>query len=220
MLDQILAILLIAAIPARALWRSRAKSKALKTKSTRYRDTIAMVAGLLIILAIDWVATGRTAETLGLAIPSTLPALACLAVAFTMIVVLAIAIALRPVRMTDAGGSGREMLPETLAEFRLYALFTLVAGFGWEVLYRGFLLHYLSPLVGIPAAIAIAALAYGLGHGFKSPKQLAGSLISAFAFTIGYALTANLWWLIVLHVGLPVVGVLASRRYQPVSQTS
>lgn len=215
MLDHILAILLVAAIPARALWRS-ARSVRPRTKSARYRDTIYMVAGLLGLLATDWVATGRTAEALGLAIPSTLPALVCLGVAFTLLVVLSIAISVRPPVPTDpAGGDAREMLPETPAELRLYAVFTVVAGFGWEALYRGFLLHYLSPLIGSPAGVVVAALAYGVGHGFKSPKQFAGSLISAFAFTIGYALTANLWWLIVLHMGLPVIGILASRRYEP-----
>ena len=221
MLDHILAILLIAVIPARALWRSRARPAAPRAKSARYRETIAMVAGLLGLLAINWVATGRTVEALGLAVPSTMPALTCFGVTLTLLVVLAITIAMRPAVSTDtAGGAALDMLPETPAEFRLYAVFTVVAGFGWELLYRGFLLRYLSPQIGLPAGVAVAALAYGVGHGFKSAKQFVVSLISAFAFTIGYALTANLWWLIALHIGLPVIGILASRRYEPVSQRS
>lgn len=214
MLDHVLAILLIAVIPARALWRSRARPSAPRTKSARYRDTIVMVAGLLCILAIDWAVSGRAAGMLGLAAPSTLVALACLGGTITLLAVLALAIAMRPVRTTaDAGHAAREMLPATPAELRLYLVFAVVAGFGWEVLYRGFLLHYLQPLTGLPVALAVAALAYGAGHGFKSPKQFGGSLVSALAFAIGFAVTGNLWWLIVLHAGLPLIGLLASRRY-------
>lgn len=82
---------------------------------------------------------------------------------------------------------------------------------GWEILYRGFIL-LLTPNTGLPIAITISALAYGIAHGYRSPKQLIASIVSAFAFTIAYALTHSLWWLIVIHAGLPLSAVPAALR--------
>ena len=105
---------------------------------------------------------------------------------------------------------GNDLLPESARDIRLFMLFVLMVGFGWEVLYRGFLLLYLPPHIGLPGAVVTAALAYGLAHGIKSRGQVIGSIIAAFAFTIGYVLTQNLWWLIILHVGLPLIGLAAN----------
>src|SRR5471032_1066689 len=50
---------------------------------------------------------------------------------------------------------------------------------------------------------------YGAGHGFENVKQFLGSIVAAFAFTVEYALTGSLWWLIVLHAAAPVTMFLA-----------
>jgi len=94
---------------------------------------------------------------------------------------------------------------------------------GWEVLYRGFLLLVLTPVIGLPLAIAASALAYGIGHGYENPKQLIGSIISAFFFTIAYAWTQSLWWLILVHVFIPlstIPAVMRAQRRQPAPQPS
>jgi hypothetical protein len=41
-----------------------------------------------------------------------------------------------------------------------------------------------APSTGLPLAIAISALSYGIAHGYKNPKQLAAAIVAAFAFTI------------------------------------
>jgi len=90
---------------------------------------------------------------------------------------------------------------------------------GWEVLYRGFLLQLLPPIIGLPFAIVASALAYGIAHGYKNPKELIASIISAFIFTIAYAWTHSIWWLILIHVGLPLLmfpGVIRTHRRRKV----
>ena len=84
----------------------------------------------------------------------------------------------------------------------------------WEILYRGFVLHLLMPHTGMPLGIAISALAYGIGHGYTNPKQFLSSIVSAFVFTIAYAMTHSLWWLIVIHAGLPLASIPAVLRAQ------
>ena len=94
----------------------------------------------------------------------------------------------------------------------MFALLAFAAGFGWEVLYRGFLLFYLQPYVGLAGAVFVSAIVYGAAHEFRSWSQSAASIAAAFSFTIGYALTDNLWWLILLHTGLPLVGIMIAGK--------
>lgn len=212
MLDHILAFLLLVVIPARALWRSRTRRLNQEPKTTRYLTTIGLVGGLLAFLVLDWHVARRPVEALGLGIPSATPALVGLAITVTLLTALAIL-----VRRKAGEGSAiaerarRELLPATPNEVRLFLLLTMAVGFGWEVLYRGFLLFYLPAHVGLAAAVVASAVAYGAAHGFKSPGQFVGSIVAALAFAVGYALTDNLWWLIVLHTGLPLL-TLSGRK--------
>jgi hypothetical protein len=61
----------------------------------------------------------------------------------------------------------------------------------WELLYRGYLLWLLPPLMGMPAAVILAAVAYGLGHGASDWRSVAGATVSSFLFTIAYALSGS-----------------------------
>lgn len=212
MLDHLLAILLLLVFPARALWRSRCGRIASETKIARYTTTVGMVAGMLALLTSIWLIKGRSSSELGLNAPTTAPSLVGLGVS----VVILAALTLSKPKMSAPSGADvqaarREIMPETTGEIRLFLLLCLAVGCGWEILYRGFLLMYLHPITGLSGAVIISALAYGAAHGFKTVKQFVASIVSALAFTIGYAMTSNLWWLMLLHTGLMVLGALASR---------
>ncbi len=171
-----------------------------------------MVGGLLFILMADWAAAGRAATALGLGAPTATPALIGLGVAAALLAVVGLGMRRKSTSTrADVEQARRELLPETSREVRLFLLLTAAVGFGWEVLYRGFLLFYLQPRIGLAGAVVAAALAYGAAHGFKSRGQFAGSIAAALAFTIGYAATWNLWWLILLHTGLPLLSLSAAR---------
>ena len=171
-----------------------------------------MVAGLLTLLATSWLMTGRSANALGLDAPMSTPSLIGLGFAVALFVALGLSKGNKSGSSSpDVESARRDMFPETSGEVRLFLLLSLAVGCGWEILYRGFLLLYLQPRTGLWGAIIIAAFAYGAAHGFKTPKQFAGSIVSALAFTIGYAVTSNLWWLMLLHTGLMLFGALASK---------
>lgn len=210
MLDHILAALLIVVLPVRALCRDLWKTP-FRAKIDRYRSTMLMIAALLALLGVDWVEAGRPVSALGLAIPNTVPAIAALVITVVLIVGVVVTGYRRVGTAGDRPRALREtMLPETPQERSAFIWFVLAAGIGWEVLYRGFLLLYLMPFVGPVSAVCVSAVAYAFAHGFSSAKLFAGSLISALLFTIGYAATSNLWWLIVLHVALPLLGLMAA----------
>lgn len=217
MLDHLLAFLLLVVVPGRALWRTKASTATSKSKAERYVATIYLVSGLLLILTVNWLVTGRAASALGLQAPATIRALVGLGLATMIIVILGLVICLkRGASTTEAELDRRELLPETPSEVRLFILFSVVVGFGWEILYRGYLVQYLQPQIDLWSAVIIAALAYGLAHGFKTLRQTAASITAALVFTIAYVLTWNLWWLMVLHAGLPLLSLFAdSKRVVP-----
>ncbi len=224
MLDHILAALLLLVVPIRALWHSRPGRISTRTKIVRYWITISLAAGLLAVLTIEWLTSGRAAGALGLAAPTSAPALIGLGITTALLATLGWSIGRKsapsPPR-PHVQDAQRQIFPETRGEAKLFLLVSLCIGCGWEILYRGFLLLYLQPFVGPWGAIAAAALAYGAAHGFQTPLQFAGSIVSALAFTVAYALTANLWWLMVLHTGMMQLGARASMSsYRDGSPTS
>jgi membrane protease YdiL (CAAX protease family) len=215
MADAILILLLVAATPAYALWRSLKRGDAPKpTRIRRYLRAMALPGALLAALAAIWVSAGRPAALLGLALPLSQAGLIGLAVAALVLAAMVLATFAtpqKPRRAAKGAAEGADLMPATAAEFAVFVVFAIVLGVAWEALYRGYLLWALTAHVGAAGAVIIAALAYGLAHGFKHWRGLAGSVVAAFVFTIGYVLTHSLWWLIVLHIGLPLVGALAFR---------
>jgi membrane protease YdiL (CAAX protease family) len=216
MLDLLLASTLLFGLPIRALLRSYSTGKAPVDKCKRYRKSTAIIVILLIILFVDWVSGSRGFTQLGLAAPTTHPAIAGCLVAVSVPIILFLALitkstaqkAAKPDDLADT------ILPESRDELRYFVIFTVAAGFGWEVLYRGFLLFWLSPIIGLVPAVVTSSIAYALSHGCKTLTQTAGSLVSALLFTTGYAVTGSLWWLIILHIALPSLSVLAVSRME------
>lgn len=208
----ILALLLVVALPWRALRASRS-GKPARSRARRYIETIAEIVALLLGLAVVATLNGAGAADFGLAWPPPRAGLVGVLIAALLIAGLVGAtLFLKPRRGSAREDEAMRQLPQGRDELLAYLAFTPFAGFGWEILYRGFLLWWLTPLVGIAGAVVIASLAYGLAHGWKSRADGLGSLVSAFLFTIGFAVTGSLWWLIAIHTALPLVGLLAGRR--------
>jgi membrane protease YdiL (CAAX protease family) len=99
-----------------------------------------------------------------------------------------------------------DMVPRTRRDMVTFVALMLLLGAGWELLYRGYLMLVLAPLLGTTGAVIVAVVAYGAAHGYKTRGQFIASIVSAFLFTLGYVLTHSLWWLIVIHILLPLYG--------------
>jgi membrane protease YdiL (CAAX protease family) len=98
--------------------------------------------------------------------------------------------------------------PRTAEERALWAGVSLLAGVGEEISYRGVLFVLLTALLPIPAAVAVAALAFGVAHlvqgwraapivfafavGFQLLVLATGSLLPAMAAHVLYDLIAGL----------------------------
>jgi len=207
----ILGLLLLIVLPVRALLPRRAGSPQ-RSLAVRYARTSVEIAALLAALVLVAFLTGMTVEDLGLGWPPPRAGQIGLVIAALILGGLAAAILLMTPSQSSRERAARAELPRGRRDTRLYLLFALAAGLGWELLYRGFLLWWLTPLIGLTGAVAAASVAYGLAHGWKSWGQGLGSIGSAFLFTIGFAVTGSLWWLIAVHTGLPLVALLAGAR--------
>ena len=51
----------------------------------------------------------------------------------------------------------------------------------------------------------VAGISYGCGHGYHGARQLAASMLMALVLTAAYVLSGSLWWLIAIHVALPLM---------------
>ncbi|SHN07091.1 CAAX protease self-immunity [Duganella sacchari] len=217
MIDLVLAFYLVFILPVRHLWRSVRPSTAPKRPlAQRYVATIRDVCLLLVaMLACCWW-NGYSAVDLGLTLPASGVPLWCLGAAVIGMAILLASTYRSTSKMTDA--KRVEMLdrmrdsgmPTTSEELRLCVLLAFALGGGWELLYRGFLLLALKPYIGVWGAVALSGLAYGAAHGYKNPKQFALSIVMALAFAVAYALSGSLWWLMVIHIVLPLNGALTS----------
>lgn len=222
MLNSLLAAYLLLVLPAQNMWRSLRPKADGPTRALmrRYWTMIWKTVVMLALLAAGSWQAGYGARDLGFDLPlSNAGAWGMgFAVALFAILLAANRIMERRSAPEKRVEAERKLLassfpwprtgPEALAFIVSISLMTA----GWEIVYRGFILLWLAPHTGLAAAIAFSAIAYGLAHGYDGPKRLIGSIISAFIFTAAYALTNSLWWLIVIHAGLPLMAVPLALR--------
>jgi membrane protease YdiL (CAAX protease family) len=211
LLDDVLAGLLIIALPAYMILRSVVRQKgAGDNLPGRYLQTILIALALVAALLIDWLQSGRSAAALGLTLPVSGVGMAGLAIACAVLIGLFVAVR-RQLKSNPAVASKLPGgLPQTSRQLAVFIVFAIVVGCSWEALYRGYLLWFLQPRVGLIGSIAVAATAYGLAHGVKNIRTVLASLGAALLFTIAYATTRSLWWLMLLHCGFPLLGAFTA----------
>ncbi|MRX10654.1 CPBP family intramembrane metalloprotease [Pseudoduganella sp. FT25W] len=217
MTDLALAFYLVLVLPVMQLWRSTRKhGKITRSRTQRYLGTIRTVALTLIALvAVCWW-NGHTPSDLGLAPPASGAAIWCLLLPLAGLPLMYYASKSREVKMAadkraamHAQVRASDALPRTPAEFKLFLITTLFIGAGWELLYRGYLTLVLTPWLGTWGAVLLGGLAYGAGHGYANPRQLTTSIVTAILFSVAYVVTGNLWWLILVHIGIPLLSVIS-----------
>ncbi len=94
------------------------------------------------------------------------------------------------------------ILPVTQEERAWFALVSVTAGICEEVLYRGFLIRYLSDgpwHVGLWIALAVASVAFGLGHGYQGLSGIIGTTVLGAVIAVIFLATGSLWLPMALH---------------------
>jgi len=176
-----------------------------EARSRQYRKTTVRQWALTLVAIAVWFRAGRSAEELGLGVPS--------GPRFWIGLVVAAALAILWRRMFLAAvndEAGREslmtqlralqpLLPSTIGELRLFTILSITAGICEELLFRGYLIWYLTLYVGLPAAGVLSGVVFGLGHFYQGPRQAVKIIFLGFVFVLFYVGTATLWIPMALH---------------------
>lgn len=99
-----------------------------------------------------------------------------------------------------------KIVPRTRAEFSIFCLVALTAGVWEELVYRGFLLWLLIPAIGVPGAIGVSSVIFGIGHAYQGIRGMITTALVGLVFALLYAWTASLWWLMLAHALIDVYG--------------
>ena len=94
------------------------------------------------------------------------------------------------------------ILPVTQEERAWFALVSVTAGICEEILYRGFLIRYLSNgpwHAGLWIALAIASISFGLGHGYQGLSGIIGTALIGAVMAVIFLTSGSLWLPIALH---------------------
>lgn len=110
------------------------------------------------------------------------------------------------------------ILPMTSEERAWFALVSVTAGICEEVLYRGFLIRYLSNgpwHFGLWIALAIACLSFGLAHGYQGISGIIGTGLLGAVLAVIFLCTGSLWLPMALHAILDLRILFLLRAEEP-----
>ena len=97
------------------------------------------------------------------------------------------------------------ILPVTREERRWFFVVSITAGVCEEVVYRGFLIHYLmgAPAgIGVTLAVVVSSVIFGIGHIYQGVRGAIGTAILGFVFAVLFVVTGNLAAPILLHAAI------------------
>jgi membrane protease YdiL (CAAX protease family) len=117
------------------------------------------------------------------------------------------------------------ILPVTREERAWFAAVSITAGVCEEVLYRGFLIRYLSDFpwhAGLLTALGISSIAFGMAHGYQGLTGILGTALLGAFMAVIFVVTGSLWLPIALHaiIDLRVLFLLRSGELTPLSTPS
>ncbi len=176
-----------------------------------YRSTIAWSWGLTLAVAALWLWYKRSILQLGFGLEINKgfwAGFVIVVVACGVMIMQVIALRRDPEKLRAVAKrleSAQELLPRTKREAREFVAVSITAGICEEIIYRGYLMVYLSSAIAIggmwPAAL-LSSLAFGLGHAYQGPMGMLKTGLVGLAMAGLYLSTGSIWLPIVLHVAM------------------
>ena len=223
-LDHLIALVLVVGLPLYATlsWPAaiaRVRANEPGARTGMYWATCRMQWVPTAALLIGWWLVARPWSELGFAIEFTTRFWIVLSIA----VAVGAGIALQYIgglrsaesrRRTSASfGEAADFAPHTRRELRPFTVLAITAGVCEEILYRGFLIWYLTRFtgetaLGLTAAVALSSIVFGAGHLYQGPK--AAARIAGLAVVMGalFVVSGSLWIVMALHVFVDMAGGL------------
>jgi CAAX protease family protein len=210
-LDHVLAVVLAVLFPLRAAWfgyRRLVDAEPADVPRVRlwlYRQGIAIQWALTAGAVALWIWRGRPWLALGL-VPRWNYGL--LGVAIGLAIAGGFILAQRRQILSDDEALERlrgrmrhieRLMPRTDQESRWFGGLSLTAGFCEELLYRGYLIWYLTRMMALVPALLVAGVVFGAGHSYQGPKGIAVTTMVGLFMSAVYVVTGSLFASMVIH---------------------
>lgn len=225
--DHLFAVLLAVLFPIRAAlfgYRRLSQAEAQDVPRVRmwlYRQGIAIQWSLTAVAIALWVWHGRPWALLGV-VPRLTWAL--LGVAVGLAVIVPIVLVQRRKALDDEEALLRlrermrhieRMMPRSGDELRWFGGLALTAGICEELLYRGYLIWYLTTWMAIVPAVVVASAVFGLGHLYQGARGVALTAGVGVFMSAVYLLTGSLFACMAIHALMDLhAGHMAHAAFQ------
>ena len=191
-----------------ALFRAAARGTPRGSRLASYIYLIIYQWAMAASIAALWIATSRPWSALLLGVPNRWGFGASLALSVAVLVLSALqrrALLKRPEipeairrQILDM----EPMAPHTRQERRVWTIVAITAGCCEEVMFRGFLLAVFASWVGLIAAVAINAAAFGIFHAYYGWKGILKTGAVGLVMALLALWSASLIPVIILHAGI------------------
>lgn len=171
----------------------------------------------LIVLTV-WNYTDRSFENLGFESPEWSYIVVILTIAFILLYVIELfskRIFLKMEKKMD-WAKNLQFLPENFDEFKHYIFLVLAAGICEEILFRGFLIHYIysffsGSIMGLWISICLPAVVFAIGHSYQGNWAIIKILLGAMILSTIYLFSGSLYIVILIHISVDIISALFAK---------
>ena len=181
-----------------------------RVRGSVYRAAILMQWTLAAAAVALWMAAGRPWSLLGV-VPFPTWGLGGTALGAVIVIVFVLRQRREAIEDDEALVEVRErmrhvepMLPRTPAEMRTFVMLAITAGICEELLYRGFMIFYVSRFTNLFVAAAIVSVIFGIGHIYQGRRGVVLTAVAGAFFAAVYLISGSLFVAIVLHALMDV----------------
>lgn len=193
-------------------YRARIASGQAADRQRLYTETLILEWLTLAGLVLAWVMLERPAASLGLISPQGAGFWigTCVVLVLTAFLIRSMRSARRMTEVEKAGhrdsfGDLVHFLPQTDREFRYFVGLSITAGIVEELVYRGFLLWYLSHHAPLWVAVLLSSAVFGLAHSYQGISGFVRTSLAGFAFAILYVASGSIWLPIIAHAMVDIL---------------
>ena len=105
-------------------------------------------------------------------------------------------------RISDGFGRVEMLVPHNDREMTQFYWVSVSAGIVEELMWRGYLMWYLTHYFSVAVSAVIVIVAFGVAHGYQGWRNIPKITLVGAAFTGLYLLSGSIWLSMLLHIAV------------------
>ncbi|MCI0507869.1 MAG: CPBP family intramembrane metalloprotease [Gammaproteobacteria bacterium] len=173
------------------------------TRRGLYLGNVAALWVITFLVMGVWLAAGRPPADLGLTPLTGLPAV--ISLALVLIIITIAVVFYQTVMRLDQKYNWTfvpELLPRSKQELNLFLVLSATAGITEEILFRGYLIWYLSQFGNVVFAVILSSLIFAVAHAYQGAKAIAVIFPVGLLFAFLYVYSGSLLAPMMLHAAI------------------